>query len=123
MDQIIDKALIIVQQTGLYKLAIIKWNAFNAANHTWPDFRMHFGKAYDTHLRSGAGTANANVYHNTANAINATDFWHHPICQQCQLPSHQRQHGICHDPRPTDCLSSTISHPSTGGLVLLSCVR
>ena len=48
---------------GLYKLAILKWNGFDAGHKTWPDFKAHFGKAYDTFLRLEAGTANVNGYH------------------------------------------------------------
>ena len=74
MDQMIDKAIITVQQTVLYKLVIVKWNGFDANHKTWPDFKAHFGKAYNTRLRSGACTANANGHHGSANAIGATDI-------------------------------------------------
>ena len=55
----INKAHIGVQQTDLYEL-ILKWNGFDPVNKTWPDFKAHFGEAYDTCLRLGAGTANTN---------------------------------------------------------------
>ena len=69
----IDKVLIVVQQTDLYELAILEWNGFDDGHTTWTDFKVHFGEAYDTCLRSGAGTANANEYHGAANTIIATD--------------------------------------------------
>ena len=73
MEQMIDTALIVVQRAGLYELGILEWNGFGADHKTWPDFKAHFGKAYDTHLRSGSGTANANGYHGAANATDAMD--------------------------------------------------
>ena len=62
-----------IQQTGLYKLAILKWNGFDPVNKDWPNLKSHFGKAYDVSLRLGAGTANANGYHGTANATDGVN--------------------------------------------------
>ena len=56
MEQMIDKAHISVQRTGLYELAIIKWNRFNLASKSWSDFKAHFDKAYDTRLGLGVGS-------------------------------------------------------------------
>ena len=54
-------------------LAILKWNGLDPANKTWPDFKAHFSEAYDTYLRSGAGTVNINGYHGMANATDIAD--------------------------------------------------
>ena len=66
----IDKATITIQQTGLYKLAILECNGFDPVNKDWPDLKSHFGEAYDVHLTPGAGTANANGYQSAANDTN-----------------------------------------------------
>ena len=73
MNQMIDKAHIAVQHTGLYELAILEGNGFDPANKTWPEFKAHFGDAYDPCLGSGAGTTNTNGYHGTANAASVAN--------------------------------------------------
>ena len=73
MVQVIDKAHIAVQQTGLYELAIPEWNGFNSINKNWPDLKIHFGEVYNTRLRSRAGTVNSNGYHGAANATDITN--------------------------------------------------
>ena len=47
MEQVIDKAKTIVQTTGRYPTAMLEWNAFDAANRTWPNFKAHFIEAYN----------------------------------------------------------------------------
>ena len=57
----------------LYMLAILEWNEFDPVSKTWPDFKAHFDKAYDTRLRLGAGTTNTNGYHGTAKSTDEAD--------------------------------------------------
>ena len=73
MDQMVDKALISVQSTGLYATAILEWNVVDVMNQTWPKFKMHFTKAYDLRIYSGAGTAGTMGYHGVNNARGADD--------------------------------------------------
>ena len=47
MDQMIDKATISIQQTGLYELAILEWNGIDPVNKDWPNLKSHFGEAYN----------------------------------------------------------------------------
>ena len=68
-EQMIDKALIAIQSTGLFEIAVLEWNGFDAMNQTWPEFKEHFAEAYDSRLASGAGTASQNGYHNAYNAV------------------------------------------------------
>ena len=70
-DQIIDKALMAVQSTGLYLTAILEWNGFDPANQIWAEFKSHFVEACDICLQSGAGTTD--IYHGVENACDATD--------------------------------------------------
>ena len=70
MEQVIDKAKTIVQTTGCYPTAMLEWNAFEAENRTWPNFKAHFIKAYDNGIRTGAGTMADEGYHGAANATN-----------------------------------------------------
>ena len=65
----IDKALIAIQSTGLFEIAVLEWNGFDAMNQTWPEFKEHFAEAYDSRLASGAGTASQSGYHNAYNAV------------------------------------------------------
>ena len=73
MEQMINKATIAIQQTGLYESAILGWNGFDPVNKDWPNFKSHFGEVYDIRLRSGAGTGNANGYHGASNATNGVN--------------------------------------------------
>lgn len=78
MDQMIDEALTAIQKTGLYSLAILEWNGFNAPHKTWPEFKAHFSKAYKIWLASSGGTAGQHGYHgahNTENEENDDDSW------------------------------------------------
>ena len=63
MEQMLDKALTAITETGLYHLAILEWNGFDATNQTWPEMKTHFTEAYDLLQRSGAGTAKTHGYH------------------------------------------------------------
>ena len=67
----VDKALIAVQCTGLYTTAILEWKADDVMNQTWPEFKMHFTKAYDLCIHSVAGTAGTMGYHGVNNATGA----------------------------------------------------
>ena len=73
MEQMVDKAITAVMETGLYQTAILEWNNFDEANRTWPQLRVHFTEAYDLLQRSGAGTARDHGYHHGNNAIDEDD--------------------------------------------------
>ena len=73
MDQMVDKALIAVQRTGLYATAILEWKAVDVMNQTWPEFKIHFTEAYDLRIHSGAVTAGTMGYHGVNNATGADD--------------------------------------------------
>ena len=73
MDQMVDKALIAVQRTGLYSTSILEWNAVDVMNQTWPEFKMHFTEAYDLRIHSGAGTTGTMGYHGVNSATGADD--------------------------------------------------
>lgn len=78
LEQMVDKALIAIQKTGLYSLAVPKWNDFDMAHQTWPEFKAHITKAYDVWLASGEGTTGQNGYHganNTETEENDNDSW------------------------------------------------
>ena len=40
MEQMIDKAIIAIQNTGLYSTAILEWNGFLAVNKTWIGLKL-----------------------------------------------------------------------------------
>ena len=63
MEQVIDKAITAITETGLYHTALLEWNGFDPANQTWPELKSHFTEAYDLLQRSGAGTSAAHGYH------------------------------------------------------------
>ena len=67
MLQVINKAKSAVQRSGLYSTAMLKWNAANTVNQTWPEFKQHFVEAYDNRMRTGAGTMGDEGYHGAAN--------------------------------------------------------
>ena len=70
-EQMIDKALMAVQTTGLFSIAVLEWNGFDKVNQIWSEFKSHFTEAHDVHLQSGGETTN--VYHGAANAYDTAD--------------------------------------------------
>ena len=46
---------------------------FNPISQTWPEFKEHFGKAYENHIASGAETAGDNYYYGAANTNDTDD--------------------------------------------------
>ena len=73
MDQMVDKALIAFQRTGLYATAILEWNAVDIMNQTWPEFKMHFTEVYDLRIHLGAGMAGTLGYHGVNNTTRADE--------------------------------------------------
>ena len=73
MEQMIDKAIIAIQNTGLYGTAILEWNGFLAANKTWIQLKTHFEEAYELRLSSSGGTSRTIGYVNNAEAIEDDD--------------------------------------------------
>ena len=61
-EKTVDKALIAIQLTSLYSIAILEWNVIDEVIQTWPEFKSHFTKAYDIRICSGAGTAGTMGY-------------------------------------------------------------
>ena len=73
MEQMVDKAITAIIETGLYQTAIREWNSFDEGNKTWPQLRVHFTEAYDLLQRSGADTVRDHGYHHGNNAIDEED--------------------------------------------------
>ena len=71
-QQLVDRALDQIKQTGLYMTACIEWRAIDEMLRDWPTFKDHFTEAYETRLDSGptAGTAG---FHGAANVIDGND--------------------------------------------------
>jgi len=67
MEQMITRALIAIQLTGLYSQALIEWNGTPAATRTWDGLKTHFTMAYIVREQSGTGTTGNNGYHGAAN--------------------------------------------------------
>ena len=61
----IDKALTVIQHTGLYPTAILEYQAFATKNKNWAEFKTHFAEAYMVRLQSGQ--SGGNPYHGAAN--------------------------------------------------------
>eukprot|EP00804_Cyclotella_cryptica_P014650 CCRYP_012669-RA/>CCRYP_012669-RA protein AED:0.66 eAED:0.28 QI:0/0/0/0.66/0/0.33/3/0/1062 len=66
LEQMIDKALIAIQLTGLYERALLEWQDFAEENKTWAQLKLHFEEAYEIRLASGQGTAGMHGYINNA---------------------------------------------------------
>eukprot|EP00804_Cyclotella_cryptica_P010472 CCRYP_012303-RA/>CCRYP_012303-RA protein AED:0.45 eAED:0.14 QI:0/0/0/0.6/1/1/5/0/1176 len=62
LEQVIDKAIIAIQRTGLYETALLEWQGFDEANITWEQLKHHFEEAYEIRLASGQGTAATHGY-------------------------------------------------------------
>ena len=50
MEQLIDKAIMAIQRTGLYELALLEWQGFDAANKTWQQLKLHLKYLIQTHV-------------------------------------------------------------------------
>ena len=59
----IDKAVVAIQATGLFKAATEKWHALASTNQHWLDVKEHFVSAFNIWLTSGAGTGASQGYH------------------------------------------------------------
>eukprot|EP00804_Cyclotella_cryptica_P017051 CCRYP_003288-RA/>CCRYP_003288-RA protein AED:0.71 eAED:0.43 QI:0/0/0/1/1/1/2/0/302 len=68
MEQIIDKAIVAIQLTGLYETTLLEWSGFAEANKTWQQLKLHFEEAYKLRLASGQGTAGTHGYVNSTTA-------------------------------------------------------
>ena len=77
MEQMMTRAIMSIQLTGLYSQSLIEWQTIPAANHTWEALKLHFTKAYVAREQSGTGSTAANGYHVAANAITNDDACHH----------------------------------------------
>jgi hypothetical protein len=64
LEQVIDKAIIAIQRTGLYETALLEWQGFDEDNKTWWQLKSHFEEAYEIRLASGQGTAATHGYVN-----------------------------------------------------------
>ena len=63
-EQLIDKAIMAIQRTGLYETALLEWQGFDEVNKTWQQLKLHFEEAYEIRLASGRGTAGSHGYVN-----------------------------------------------------------
>jgi hypothetical protein len=63
-EQLIDKAIMAIQRTGLYETAWLEWQGFTEENKTWQQLKLHFKEAYEIRLAAGQGTAGAHGYVN-----------------------------------------------------------
>ncbi len=73
LDQMMSRAIMSIQLTGLYSQALIDWNAIAPATRTWDLLKSHFTTTYITGLTSGTGTTATNGYHGAANTIDNDD--------------------------------------------------
>ena len=69
MEQMMTRAIMAIQLTGLYSQALIEWNGTDPATRTWDALKVHFTMAYIVREQSGTGSTGANGYHTAANSI------------------------------------------------------
>jgi hypothetical protein len=69
LEQVIDKAIIVIQRTGLYETALLEWQGFEENNKTWEQLKLHFEEAYEIRLASGQGTAATHGYVNNTEVL------------------------------------------------------
>ena len=62
MEQMMTRAIMSIQLTGLYSQALIEWQQILPVNHTWDALKLHFTRAYIAREQSGTGTTAANGY-------------------------------------------------------------
>ena len=55
-DQMVNKEIIARTKTGLYHIALLKWNGFEELDQMWSELKGHFTEAYNLLQRSGANT-------------------------------------------------------------------
>ena len=67
MEQMMTRAIMAIQLTGLYSQALIEWNGTPVATRTWDGLKTHFTIAYIVREQSGTGTTGNNGYHGASN--------------------------------------------------------
>ena len=75
IEQMITKAIMAIQLTGLYSQALIEWNALPAVSKTWDTLKTHFTTAYIVREQSGTGTMAMAGYYSAANTIDHDDVY------------------------------------------------
>ena len=65
-EQLIDRTLTTIKQTGLYKTACMEWESLPEDQQTWPTLKAHFVEAYEARLHSGLETGAQHGYHGAA---------------------------------------------------------
>ena len=68
IEQLVDRALTTIKQTGLYRTACMEWESLNEYERKWHVLNAHFVEAYEARLHSGLGSAAQHGYHGAANA-------------------------------------------------------
>lgn len=73
IEQMMTKAIMAIQLTGLYSQALIEWHALPPATKTWDTLKAHFTTAYIVREQSGTGTTTTAGYHSLSNVIGHDD--------------------------------------------------
>ena len=73
MAQMMDMAIMTLQITGLYSVALTEWERTPPADKTWDALKSHFATAYNLRLISGTTTAGHAGYHSAANIVERDD--------------------------------------------------
>ena len=69
MEQMMTRAIMSIQLTGLYSQALVEWQQVLPTAQTWDALKLHFTRAYIAREQSGTGSTAANGYHSAANII------------------------------------------------------
>lgn len=73
MAQMMDMAIMTLQITGLYSVALTEWERTPPIDKTWDALKSHFAAAYNLRLISGTTTAGHAGYHSASNVIETDD--------------------------------------------------
>ena len=73
MAQMMDMAMMTLQITGLYSVALTEWERTPPVDKTWDALKSHFATAYNLRLISGTTTAGHAGYHSASNIIETDD--------------------------------------------------
>lgn len=112
--QMIDKGFMAIQNTGLYKTAVLKWNRFPEEYQTWPELKSHFEEAYEVCLNTTGGTARSNRYVNNTETIDDDDSISSIQNSLCNIHlANNANYQALQDKRPSFPTRSASTQPTT----------
>ena len=96
IEQLITRAIMGIQMSGLYPQALIEWQQLPQHQQTWDTLKQHFTAAYVARIQSGTGTMANNGYHIAANVTTDDALSNFESTLSNELSAIQLAHNTTH---------------------------